>query len=98
MSVKLLISLCCFVLIQKCLGASTAVEELSDFKSSDFVHDLGRDKPTSQSGNNTIKQLSVAQFPTLANMGISYTLFELQPCGINLPHLHPRATELLYVF
>ena len=98
MSVKLLSSFCCFVLIQTCLGASTAVEKLSGFKSSDFVHDLGKDKPTFQSGNNTIKQLGVSQFPTLANMGISYTLFELQPCGINLPHIHPRATELLYVF
>ncbi|CAM6054393.1 unnamed protein product [Sphagnum tenellum] len=29
--------------------------------------------------------------------GISYTLFNLEPCGINLPHVHPRATELLYL-
>lgn len=29
--------------------------------------------------------------------GISYTLFSIKPCGINLPHHHPRATELIYI-
>ena len=74
----------------------TGVDLLADLKSSDFVYDLLKQNGT-KDGNNTIRQLSVSQFPTLAYMGISYTLFELAPCGINLPHIHPRATELLYV-
>jgi oxalate decarboxylase/phosphoglucose isomerase-like protein (cupin superfamily) len=28
---------------------------------------------------------------------MSYTLFDIEPCGSNLPHSHPRATELLFV-
>jgi oxalate decarboxylase/phosphoglucose isomerase-like protein (cupin superfamily) len=81
---------------QACLGVPTGVELLANLNSSDFVYDLGKAVPT-KNGNNTIRQLSVTQFPTLAFTGISYTLFELAPCGINLPHLHPRASELLYV-
>ena len=74
----------------------TTVQLISNYTDKDFVHDLGKATPT-QAGNNTIRQLSVSQFPALAQMGISYSLFELAPCGINLPHIHPRAAELLYV-
>ena len=74
----------------------TAVELISNYTSEDFVYDFNKAVPT-KAGNNTIKQLSVSQFPTLNRMGISYTLFEMAPCGSNLPHVHPRASELLYV-
>ena len=50
-----------------------------------------------KAGNSTINQMSVSQFSTLERMGVSYTLFELEPCGCNLPHVHPRASELLFV-
>ena len=93
----LVCSICVLISIQQvCLGVPTGVELLANLKDSDFVYDLGKAVPTI-SGNNTIRQLSVLQFPTLAYTGISYTLFELAPCGINLPHVHPRASELLYV-
>ena len=74
----------------------TAVELISNYTSKDFVYDFNTAVPTKK-GNNTINQLSVSQFPTLNRMGISYTLFEMAPCGSNLPHVHPRASELLYV-
>jgi hypothetical protein len=62
-----------------------------------FVYNLtGMVNPT-KIANNTIRPSSVKQFPALENMGISCTLFELAPCGINLPHIHPRASELIYV-
>ena len=74
----------------------TGVDLIANFSTRDFVYDFNNARPT-RVGNNTINQLSVSQFPTLERMGVSYTLFELAPCGINLPHVHPRATELLYV-
>ncbi|GAQ79047.1 hypothetical protein KFL_000230265 [Klebsormidium nitens] len=46
-------------------------------------------------GNNT--RATSANFPALRSQGISYTLFNMRPCGQNLPHTHPRATEILYV-
>ena len=27
--------------------------------------------------------------------GITYVRFQMVPCGVNLPHTHPRATEIL---
>ena len=78
-------------------GKQNGVEMLADLVSEDFIYDLAKDKPSFQANGNTIRPLNVNTFPVLANMGISYTLFELEPCGINLPHIHPRATELLYV-
>ena len=74
----------------------TASQLISMYSSKDFVYDFNKANAT-RSGNNSINQLSVSQFPTLERMGVSYTLFELAPCGINLPHVHPRAAELLYV-
>ncbi|KAJ1454285.1 RmlC-like cupin domain-containing protein, partial [Pelagophyceae sp. CCMP2097] len=44
-----------------------------------------------------IRAVTVAELPSLYGEGLSYSLFEIEPCGINLPHEHPRATELLYV-
>jgi hypothetical protein len=35
--------------------------------------------------------------PVLQGEGVAFTLFKLDPCSINLPHTHPRATELLFV-
>lgn len=75
---------------------TTAVQLISNYSPKDFIYDFNTALPT-RVGNNTINQLSVSQFPTLNKMGISYTLFELAPCGSNLPHIHPRASELLYV-
>ena len=92
----LLYSICALLSTKEGFGLPTGVELLANLRNSDFFYDLGKAIPT-KSGNNTIRQLSVSQFATLAYTGISYTLFELAPCGINLPHIHPRASELLYV-
>lgn len=40
---------------------------------------------------------NVDSFPILHNLGISMTFGFLNPCGINTPHVHPRATEFLTV-
>ena len=84
----LLYSICALLSTKEGFGLPTGVELLANLSNSDFFYDLGKAIPT-KSGNNTIRQLSVSQFPTLAYTGISYTLFELAPCGINLPHVHP---------
>jgi hypothetical protein len=40
-------------------------------------------------------QQNVQTFPILTNLGISTTVAFLGACGINSPHVHPRATEFL---
>ena len=61
------------------------------------MFDLLGSYPSSESAAGTIRPLDVTNFPSLAGQGLSYSLFNIEPCGINLPHVHPRATELLYV-
>ncbi|KAL6888622.1 hypothetical protein ACP4OV_009648 [Aristida adscensionis] len=54
-------------------------------------------------GNTTNKQGSavtaanVAQIPGLNTMGISMVPIDYAPNGLNPPHTHPRATEILIV-
>lgn len=38
---------------------------------------------------------NIETFPILTDLGISTTLGFLEPCGLNTPHIHPRATEFL---
>jgi hypothetical protein len=38
---------------------------------------------------------NIETFPILTGLGISTTVGFLKPCGINSPHVHPRATEFL---
>ncbi|CAM9169943.1 unnamed protein product, partial [Heterosigma akashiwo] len=66
------------------------------FDDKDFTFDLLGKTPTV--GGGGIKQgLDVRDLPSLHGEGVALTLFTLDPCGINLPHVHPRATEILYV-
>eukprot|EP00249_Psilotum_nudum_P032700 c48603_g1_i1 orf=1-510(-) len=34
-------------------------------------------------------------FPAIMNEGITFVRFRMVPCGCNLPHTHPRASEIL---
>ncbi|GLJ36555.1 hypothetical protein SUGI_0734760 [Cryptomeria japonica] len=38
---------------------------------------------------------TVAKFPAMQSQGLTYVRFKIVPCGVNLPHTHPRASEVL---
>lgn len=75
----------------------TALSIRNQFSAKDFTFNLAAQSADSSGLGGTIRPLSVAQLPSLAGQGVSMTLFRLDPCGINLPHVHPRATEIIYV-
>lgn len=75
----------------------TAMGRRGQFDEKDFVFDLLGSVPASITPAGTVQPLDVENMPALAGEGVSYSLFNIEPCGINLPHVHPRATELLYV-
>lgn len=53
-------------------------------------------KTTGVTGPGGIRaDLPVSKFPALKSQGITVVRFKLFPCGENLPHTHPRATEIL---
>ena len=69
----------------------------SRFNASDFVFDLTKG-PSATLGPGGITRLAIVDtFPALEQNGISMLLTNLDPCAINLPHVHPRAAELLFV-
>ncbi len=69
------------------------------FKNQDFVFNLTEAKSSSLGNGGSARQLNIDTFPVIAGQGVSYTLIDLDPCGVNLPHVHPRGTELaFYIF
>ncbi|KAF1963545.1 RmlC-like cupin [Byssothecium circinans] len=54
-------------------------------------------KPNANATGGATKSANIETFPILTNLGISTTLGFLNACGINTPHVHPRATEFLTV-
>jgi len=78
-------------------NALTAVQQRALLNESDFFFDLFNSPPELGNGGGEIRRAFVTQFPALEGQGLGYTHFILEPCGVNLPHVHPRATELLFV-
>ncbi|OEL19909.1 Germin-like protein 8-12 [Dichanthelium oligosanthes] len=66
----------------------------------DFFNAARLDQP--RDARNTkvgsiVTNINVTQFPGLNTLGISYARIDYAPMGVNPPHIHPRATELLTV-
>lgn len=46
----------------------------------------------------TSLQLDINNKPTLyGSKSMSQTLFSLSPCGLNVPHVHPRAGKIVHL-
>lgn len=85
------------LLHQHALGQQTQLEMRQKFNASDFVYNLDSASAVLTNGGGSIRPLLVDQMPALAGQKISMVLFELLPCGIIIPEVHPRATEMIYV-
>jgi quercetin dioxygenase-like cupin family protein len=59
----------------------------------------GLDRPgdTDNQLGSSVTPVTVAQIPGLNTLGISMARLDFEPKGINPPHTHPRATEILTV-
>ncbi|OEL19764.1 putative germin-like protein 2-2 [Dichanthelium oligosanthes] len=73
-------------------------KEAKDVAAEDFYFS-GLDKVgnTSNKQGSSVTAVNVAQIPGLNTMGISMARIDYAPNGINPPHTHPRATEILTV-
>ncbi|KAK7683714.1 hypothetical protein QCA50_013090 [Cerrena zonata] len=76
-------------------------------KDSDFVFDFNNASATKGVAGETISA-NIANFPVLTHQSLSMTIGVLEvlwrilnlvrsACGMNTPHTHPRATEMLYL-
>ncbi|KAL0011939.1 hypothetical protein SO802_007047 [Lithocarpus litseifolius] len=67
--------------------------DANDFSSSG-LHIAGN---TSNPAGSKVTPMTAAQIPGLNSLGISLVRIDYAPWGINPPHTHPRATEILTV-
>uniref|UniRef100_A0A0E0ASI4 Cupin type-1 domain-containing protein n=1 Tax=Oryza glumipatula TaxID=40148 RepID=A0A0E0ASI4_9ORYZ len=70
-----------------------------DVSSEDFFNAAKFDMPrnTFNKLGSNVTNLNVMEFPGLNTLGISLARIDYAPMGVNPPHVHPRATELLTV-
>jgi hypothetical protein len=61
------------------------------------VFNFNRATPSPDTKGGDINTANIGIFPILTKLGISTTLTFLNPCGINIPHIHPRIIEFLTV-
>lgn len=61
------------------------------------VFDFNGATPAPGAKGGAAKAANIDTFPILTDQGISTTVAFLTPCGINTPHIHPRAAEFLTV-
>jgi oxalate decarboxylase/phosphoglucose isomerase-like protein (cupin superfamily) len=61
------------------------------------VFDFNNQAAAAGAKGGSILLATVDNFPILVELGISNGISLVEPCGLNLPHLHPRANEFLTV-
>ena len=60
----------------------------------DVTYALSGPEPDKLVDGRQLRGVSLAQLPAVEGQGISMTLVNLEPCAINLPHIHPRASDV----
>lgn len=78
-------------------NAFTQVERINILADdSDFVFSFTdpKNKVTKGAGG-TLTSANAANFPALIGNGMALTIGAMEPCSMNSPHTHPRATEML---
>ena len=76
----------------------TKLQQRNKYDQLDYIFDLAGSQPLSQSSSGYVKTSFVDKFPALSGEGVGMALFQIEPCGTILPHIHPRGSELVYVF
>jgi len=61
------------------------------------VFDYNNQAAAAGAKGGSILLATVENFPILEELGISNAISLVEPCGLNIPHLHPRANEFFTV-
>nr|XP_027061364.1 germin-like protein subfamily 1 member 14 [Coffea arabica] len=62
-----------------------------------FFPGLNKPGSTANPLGSNVTQVNVNQIPGLNTLGVSLARLDFAPYGLNPPHTHPRATEVLFV-
>jgi oxalate decarboxylase/phosphoglucose isomerase-like protein (cupin superfamily) len=78
--------------------AATQVRRFDLLNDTDFVFDFTTATVQVSRGEaGKLVSANAADFPAVIGNNIAMTVGYVGPCGINLPHTHPRATEINFV-
>ncbi|PSS08442.1 Germin-like protein [Actinidia chinensis var. chinensis] len=70
----------------------------ASFNASDFFFDgLANPGLTNNTMGSKVTAANVEKIPGLNTLGVSLSRIDYAPGGLNPPHTHPRATEMVYV-
>ncbi|XP_022946061.1 germin-like protein 5-1 [Cucurbita moschata] len=70
----------------------------SNFSANDFFFDgLAKPGATNNSLGSRVTGANVQSIPGLNTLGVSLSRIDYAPDGLNPPHTHPRATEIVFV-
>jgi len=85
-------------LLLQLFTAPTEVEREALLSDQQFVFDFGNSMTgiTKNAGGRTVAA-TPTNFAALIGHGVAMTVGFIEPCGINLPHTHPRATEINFI-
>lgn len=68
------------------------------FNASDFFFDgLAKPGVTNNTMGSKVTPANVEKIPGLNTLGVSFSRIDYAPGGLNPPHTHPRATEIVFV-
>ncbi|XP_057798265.1 germin-like protein 5-1 [Salvia miltiorrhiza] len=62
-----------------------------------FFSGLGKGGATNNSAGSVVTGANVQKIPGLNTLGVSLARIDYAPGGLNPPHTHPRATEVVFV-
>ncbi|KAK1277338.1 Germin-like protein 5-1 [Acorus gramineus] len=73
-------------------------KESSKVNATDFFYDgLASPGATNNTMGSLVKAANVEKIPGLNTLGVSLSRVDYAPGGLNPPHTHPRATEIVFV-
>ncbi|KAI0347265.1 RmlC-like cupin [Trametopsis cervina] len=77
--------------------AATQADRVNLLKDGDFKFDfINAQAGVTKGAGGRAVAANVKTFPALIGQGVAMTVGFLEACGMNTPHTHPRATEILY--
>ncbi|MCO5612988.1 hypothetical protein L7F22_067261 [Adiantum nelumboides] len=94
------LSACIAVLLMMSTKTALAADPdpLLDFPSgltSFTLRDIFTNGEVAVGPGGTRATVNINIFPAMQMQSLTYTQFRMKPCGVNLPHTHPRASEML---
>ena len=76
---------------------SQKLKNRQKFQATDFVYNLTFSTPNVIGNGGSSRAMNIDTLSSLAGEGVSMAYTVVKPCGLVLPHVHQRATELILV-